>query len=221
MIAATGENGVVGVAPDVGILVLKVIEKNGVGSYKNLVAALNYCRSWRSNKGLGVSVVNISIGGSKDNKTLKKAVNDALNKGIILVAAAGNNGDNQEDTNEFSYPAMYKGVIQVGAVDSALNIGHFSNSNDEVDFLAPGINILSTFLLNNYVEMSGTSMAAPHVSGAIALLSNLYGGQPSKEKSKAIYKNLATHARTLDKASTLEGNGLIQLSLKVWWGYLN
>ena len=79
-----------------------------------------------------------------------------MDAGIPVVCAAGNEGDGSHDTDEFAYPGAYGEVIQVGAVDFDRRIANFSNTNDEIDLVAPGIDIYSTFPGGKYASMSGT-----------------------------------------------------------------
>lgn len=212
--ASNNRSGIIGVAPNASLLILKIIERNGTSSYENLIAAIKYAVAWRGNSGERVSIINISLGGSKNEPELQSVITRAVSHGIIIVAAGGNNGDNQAATKEVLYPGAYNEVFQVGAVDAYENIGHFSNSNSEIDFLAPGINILSTFPYNNYAELSGTSMATPHVTGAIALMLNLLNRKNSADIPNTIYKHLSSNAKPLGNHSSLEGHGLIQLVLE-------
>ena len=87
-----------------------------------------------------------------------------------MVCAAGNEGDGNARCFEYSYPAAYVDVISVGAVDKKGVPAEFSNSNLVVDLVAPGVDILSTYPNNQFAVLSGTSMAAPHVTGSLALL---------------------------------------------------
>lgn len=214
IIAANNNNtGIIGVAPKTSLLILKIIERNGTATYENLINAIKYALTWRGESGEQVSIINISLGGPKNDPELHSVISSAVNKGVIIVAAGGNNGDNQAATEEVLYPGAYKEVYQIGAVDSFSNIGYFSNSNSEVDFLAPGVNILSTFPLNKYAELSGTSMAAPHVSGAIAILLSMFDERKALDMPSYIYDYLSIHAKQLGYHSFLEGRGLIQIVL--------
>ncbi|MEM4605126.1 MAG: S8 family serine peptidase [Pyrobaculum sp.] len=94
----------------------------------------------------------------------------AYTQGVVQVAAAGNSGDGDPSTNNVAYPARYSWVIAVGAVDSDYTVPTWSSDGVEVDVVAPGVNILSTYPGDRYVYMSGTSMAAPHVSGVVAMI---------------------------------------------------
>lgn len=164
IIAAKGQNNtVVGVAPDVGIYVLKAIDRTGSGKLSWVVNAINYAVK------LKVDIISMSLGMSQSNNKLERAIKEAINKDILVVCAAGNDDGNSESF-EYSYPAAYTDVISVGAIDKNGVPASFSNSNLAIDLLAPGVNILSTFPNNQFAILSGTSMAAPHVSGSLALL---------------------------------------------------
>jgi subtilisin family serine protease len=101
---------------------------------------------------------------------LELAIQRAAKAGIVLVAASGNMGDNESATVEISYPGAYPEVISVAAHDAMMEHADFAASNPEVDITAPGVNIVSCFPGNAYTVWSGTSMAAPFMTGVIALL---------------------------------------------------
>ncbi len=100
------------------------------------------------------------------SRALDKAIKKAYESGLIMVAAAGNNGPG---LGTVDYPAKFNEVIAVAATDENNAITPFSSRGKEVDVAAPGTNIYSTFNNGNYATLSGTSMAAPHVTGAVAL----------------------------------------------------
>jgi subtilisin family serine protease len=110
----------------------------------------------------------MSLGGPS-SRTLAAAVKSAWDgggrAGSLVVAAAGNDGD-----EEVEYPAGYPEVVSVAAVDDRGGHASFSNTNDDVEVAAPGVNVLSTKRGGGYVRFSGTSMATPHAAGAAALL---------------------------------------------------
>ena len=150
--------GIAGVAPNAQIMPLRVLNASGVGSYSDVAAAIVYAADHDA------QVVNLSLGGSNPSSTLENAVNYAISKGVILVAAAGNNG-----TEGALYPAAYPDVIAVGSVDPNLEHSSFSNYGSQVDIWAPGRDILTTKRDGGYGLVSGTSFAAPYMAGAEAL----------------------------------------------------
>lgn len=127
-------------------------------------------------------------------------------------ALAGNDGDCNDDTEELDFPGAYSEVIEVGAVNLERKISCFSNSNQEIDLVAPGDEILSTYPEGKYAVLSGTSMATPHVAGALALLikqcEREYGRKLSEPE---IYAQLIKRTVPLGYERTSEGNGLIDL----------
>jgi len=209
--ASDNDKGIVGVAPRSQLLILKVIDQSRSGSYKQVVKAIKYATNWTGPNGQKVSVINMSIGGPSSDEELHKAIKEARKEGIILVAAAGNEGDGNKDSYEVSYPGFYKEVIQVGSITESLKPSRFSNTNVNLDFVAPGEHVLSTHLDGKYVELSGTSMAAPHVSGAIALILNLLELKRNSMTPNIVYLYLLEHAKKLGFSINEEGNGLIQL----------
>ncbi|MCH8877491.1 MAG: S8 family serine peptidase, partial [Chloroflexi bacterium] len=160
VIAANTDNGIgiAGVAPNAQIMPLRVLNAQGVGTYSNLAAAIVYAAD------NGAEVINLSLGGPNRSATLEQAVNYAKGQGVILVAAAGNTG--QEGV---LYPAAYESVIAVGSVEPNLQRSQFSSYGPEIDLLAPGRDIWTTASDGGYRVMSGTSFAAVHVSAVASL----------------------------------------------------
>jgi len=160
IIAANINNsvGIAGVAPNASIMPLRVLNASGVGSYSDVAAAIVFAAD------NGAQVINLSLGGSSPSATLEAAVNYAIAKGVIIVAAAGNNG-----TEGALYPAAYPDVIAVGSVDRDLQHSAFSNYGPLIDIWAPGRDILSTQRDGTYALVTGTSFAAPYVAGAEAV----------------------------------------------------
>lgn len=150
--------GIAGIAPNAQIMPLRVLNAQGVGSYSQVASAIVYAVDQ------GARVINLSLGGSSPSTTLENAVNYAVSRGAILVAASGNSG-----TQGVFYPAAYAPVIAVGSVDPDLQQSSFTSYGPELDVLAPGRDILTTLMDGSYGLKSGTSYAAPHVSALAAL----------------------------------------------------
>ncbi|RIL08369.1 MAG: hypothetical protein DCC75_09115, partial [Proteobacteria bacterium] len=144
---------------------------------------INYMVAMK-NRGINVRVSNNSWGGGGFSKALQTAIQSAKDAGIIFAAAAGNEG-NDNDARP-SYPASYDigNVVSVAATDSNGNLAWFSNYGaNAVDIAAPGVDIYSTLPNNQYASLSGTSMATPHVAGALGLL---LGSEPGLSMDAAI-----------------------------------
>ncbi len=180
-IAAVGNNsvGVAGVNWSAQIMALKFLGDFGFGSTSDAIAATDYMTLMKTAYGINVVASNNSWGGGPYSQALRDAIEASNDAGIIFIAAAGNDG---MDTDVFgSYPSGYDldGIISVAATDAddglatVGNQGSPFNSNygaTTVDLGAPGVGILSTTPDNTYDVFSGTSMAAPHVTGVAALL---------------------------------------------------
>ena len=156
--------GLVGNAPNVNLVAIKVLDKDGFGSNSNIIAGLNYIARWKIANPNLKGIVNMSLGGDI-YIPLDTAVRNLINNyGIPVVVAAGNEEQNAANTS----PANVKEAITVGAYDDFDDtLAYFSNYGAVVDLQAPGVNIRSCWLNNGYRVLSGTSMAAPMVVGAI------------------------------------------------------
>ncbi|WP_245855837.1 S8 family peptidase [Bacillus oleivorans] len=204
--------GVVGVAPKVKLLILKVLDANGSGSYDSLINAIQYAISWRGPNQEKVRVISMSLGGPNDVPALHDAIKRAVNSGILVVCASGNSGDGSDRTDETTYPGYYNEVVSVGAVDQNQKLAPFSNTNEEIDFVAPGVNVLSTYPGNRLATLSGTSMATPHVSGAAAILIQKAEKESGRTLTEPeIYDLLRENTVSIGLSRNAQGNGLLYL----------
>lgn len=213
---AASENGagVVGAAPKADLLVLKALKGDGSGQMDWIIRAIDYAREWRGAEGQKVRIISMSLGGPEHIPALHRAVINAVNADISVVCAAGNEGDGRSSTDEFAYPGAYNEVIQVGAVTFRKQLSDFTNTNDEIDLVAPGVDILSTYLDGSYARLSGTSMAAPHVAGGLALLNS--AAEKGFERSitePELYAQLIRRTLPIGYPMTAEGNGFMKLGL--------
>lgn len=150
--------GVVGVAPQASIYSVKVLGSDGKGELSGVISGIQ----WAVNNGM--QIISMSFNAS-NSIPLRNAVDNAYNRGLLLVASAGNEG-----RADVAYPARYSSVIAVSATNQDNTRASFSNSGQEIEFAAPGVSINSTTMGGGYGLKSGTSMSAPHVSGVAALV---------------------------------------------------
>ena len=210
IIAANGNNNtVLGVAPWANLYILKAIDRTGSGKVSWVVNAINYAVEKK------VDIISMSLGMANSDPKLEKAVKNAVNNNILVVCAAGNEGDGNADVFEYSYPASYVDVISVGAVDKKGVPAEFSNSNLVVDLVAPGVDILSTYPNNQFALLSGTSMSAPHVTGSLALIKNWSKEEFQRDLTEGeLYAQLIKYTKNLGYPKKIQGNGLVYLKDK-------
>lgn len=207
-LANNGEGGA-GLAFRCKILPIRVLGTNG-GSTFQLVQGIQCAID------SGAKVINMSLGSSQYSSIEEQAVKEAMNRGIVVVAAAGNDA---LSGNPLSYPAAIRGVISVAATDYNDHRGDFSNYNSFVSLSAPGVDILSTLptRMGRYGFASGTSMASPIVAGAAALLLSQHPDwSPSQVKNALANSNtckdLVREAGKDPGYDPFFGYGLLQVS---------
>lgn len=157
--AAMDNEGVIGVAPDADLYAVKVLNGSGMGVASWLIAGLE----WAVDNNMDVA--NISIGYSAYSQAMEEACSYASENGVLLVAAAGNSSG-----GDVLYPAAFPSVIAVTYTNSVDESGFYAPLGPEIELAAPGVGIYSTIRYGEYGYLSGTSQAAPHVTGAAALV---------------------------------------------------
>lgn len=199
IIGAVADNGVgiAGVMQKVSIMAVKGLGDGGYGWASNMIAGIYYAVD------NGARVINASWGGGGRVEAMADALVYAESHGVIFVAAAGNNR-RDNDVGPF-YPASYKGqnIVSVAATDTKDSLAWFTNwGSESVDLFAPGVEILSTVLDGGYMLQTGTSMSAPHVTGALGLLISFTPSLDWREHVDALYKTVRPLPWLREKCTT-------------------
>ena len=147
-----------GVADNVALYSVKVLDQDNTTPVSRLIEGIYWCIENE------IDVINLSLGCSYDSEALAAAVQDAAKAGIILVAAAGNAGDDAS----LEYPAAYDDVIAVGASNEYNQVSSFTSGKEQIDVMAPGEKIWTYSMLGGYMAVDGTSIATAQVTGAVA-----------------------------------------------------
>jgi len=206
---AAGKN--VGIANKAQLYAVKILNDKGSGSDADIIAGIDWCIT------KGVDVINMSLGGPVYSYAFQEVCYAAAEHGLLVVAAAGNSGDRGEGE---SYPAAYDNVISVASIDENGERSYFSNKSITLDIAAPGESIYSS-VPGGYASFDGTSMAAPHITGGVALLKSFM----KNSHLEAIVKRTSTEphggrdrndygAGIVDLASAVRGNSRMKNTLK-------
>ena len=158
--AANNKLGTVGVAPKSKVVPVKVLDSKGSGKLSDVSNGV----IWAADQ--GVDFITMSLGSPNPSKILHDAIKYASSKGVVVWCAAGNAGQ----THNIFYPAAHPETIGIGAINENFDRAGFSCTGPDLDFLAPGVKILSTVPKNWYAILSGTSMANPFAVGIGCLL---------------------------------------------------
>jgi len=209
--AVNNEIGVVGVGPEINLYAVKVLAKNGSGWLSDVIEGLDWCIN------NDMQVANMSLGSSGDNQSFHDAIIRAYEAGVILVAAAGNNGSRGGSVD---YPAKYPETIAVSAIDQYGGFASFSSFGPEVDLAAPGVSIFSAYKTGYYKTLSGTSMAAPHVAGTAALVLTMPVGAYDSDGDGVwdpaeVQAKLEATAENLGLSADQQGAGLVRADVAV------
>jgi hypothetical protein len=220
-IAAANSNnnvGMAGVAWNARILPVKVLNVDGVGSNATIAQGINYAAQKRA------QIINLSVGGPDRSRVVDDAVKLAFNQGAVLVASVGNSGNNQPN-----YPAAFDGVIGVGAFNQRGDAATFSNYGPELSITAPGTNILGLWIgTPAYITDSGTSSAAPFVSGGVALMLSVNRKLSNIQVRNILEATADNSSLSNDISIPITGNPGIRArnltggyDLRLGWGRLN
>lgn len=175
--AKDNDNGVVGVAPEAKIINGKVLGDNGSGSSSGIARGIQ----WAADN--GADVISLSLGGPSPDPETRAAIQYAVKKGVVVVAAAGNEGPAD---GTVGYPGAYDEVICVASSNKDGRISSFSSRGRQVDIAAPGEAIVSTYPNDRLATLSGTSMATPFVAGAVAVILSDYDAKGIKRPSVSV-----------------------------------
>ena len=210
-IAQTTNNGVgtAGLAYCATLMPIKVLNKQGFGSTANVAEGIRFAAD------NGAQIINLSLGGPIKSRILEEAVNHAIGKGVLVVAAAGNSG------RSVGWPAAYPGVVAVSATDDKDNIAWFSSRGPEVTIAAPGVAVTQQTICNGgkdkceiFGTFNGTSMASPHVAGVAAMIEGM-----GVTDGAAVRDVLTSTARPKDEPK-LYGAGIVDAGAaarRVFW----
>ena len=190
--AAQRDAGVIGVAHEANLHAAKVLGDTGGGSASTIAGGIE----WAADQ--GHDVINMSLG-TGYSSLIDDACTYAWNRDVVLVCSAGNEGS----YNSMTYPSTHDDVIAVSATNEWDNLASFSSYGPDVDFAAPGVDVWSASAGGGFEEMSGTSMAAPHVAGVASMLKA--GGNDNSSTWNA----MSNAAEDIGLASYEQGDGLV------------
>lgn len=195
--------GCVGIAPDCELYALKVLDKSGSGHLSSLITSVDWAISNR------MDILNLSVGLDQPSPSLEKILTKAAANGMLVVAAAGNSGDKNGYSDTVTYPAQYDSTIAVAAVTQKETRAPFSSTGPAVDIAAPGVGIFSTYPNHKYKRLSGTSMAAPHVTGVLAIMKEAFPNYSSSDLRAELFRS----AKDLGPRNWF-GHGLVQAPVR-------
>lgn len=188
-----------GIAPKSELYSIKALDRNGDGSNKEIIEGVKWAIYHN------IDILNMSISSNLYSKDVYNILKEADKAGIFVVAPAGNSGYSSK--SNISYPAKFHTVMSVGSVNKQLQRSFFSNVGKELDIMAPGEDVLTTGINNDYTKESGTSIAAPYISGTAAVLLSIDPGLTNKD----IETILKSSASRLGKKYEY-GKGLVNLN---------
>lgn len=192
--------GVIGIAPRCDLYSGKVLDNNGLcpGDYSWIMKGLEWAIE------INADIVNMSLGAAiNPPNQLRQLIKTATDKGMILIAAAGNEGQKQVD-----FPGRFEEVIAVAAMTENGQVANYSNVGQGLDFIAPGSDVYSTYLNDGYAKLSGTSMSSPFIAGISALILAYHRTAINHTTPITNYKELQQHIDRYEKGSLIDlGDG--------------
>lgn len=203
--AKNNHMGIVGVAPKSKIMPIKALNDEGRGGSRSICDSIIWAVDNKAD------FITMSLGSPNPEKNIENAINYANSKGCIIFCAAGNSGHH----TPIMYPANYSNVISIGAIDQNLERTSFTCSGEELDFLAPGHDIVGCFPENKYSIMSGTSMSNPFAVGCASLLLS-YNRKYNKyilnnvNDYINIFKSVALQTKRYESNKAMQGYGIIR-----------
>ncbi len=203
--AKDNDEGITGINPNAAIYSIRVLDDNNEAPLSRVIDGIYYAISKK------VDIINMSFGLDSYSESLKKAVDAAEDAGILVIAAAGNTGDNVQ------YPAAYDNVLSVGSVDSDAELAKSSARGDKIDVVAPGELVCTTGQFGDLLVESGTSLAAPQVAGVASKIMEANPNASYKDVKKAIV-NGANYNKCgyglLDEEYTVDNYNKLVMSVK-------
>lgn len=203
--ARDNDAGVVGVAPAANLYAVKVLDDDGNGFQSWLAAGIDWCLE------NGIELVSMSLGSDGGTAAIDAAIEEATARGHLLIGSAGNRGNDGDGScaaENVTYPATHDDVLSVTAMDRDDSLASYSSVGSAVDLLAPGSTIRSTTVGDDYEVQSGTSMAAPHVTGVAALIWERAGASGPGDASDQVRRTLLETAEPVLETCA-EGEGLV------------
>jgi subtilisin family serine protease len=205
--ARRGNGGVVGLAPQAELLIGKVLGDNGQGTSEMVESGIRWAIEQKAD------IINMSLGSLRYSKPVHDAVSEAVKRGIFVICAAGNKGPFLDTV---LYPGKLNETVAVGAIDQEFKIWRRSSRGKQVDIVAPGYRVRSAYPPQKTAVLSGTSMAAPFVSGVVALMLAKHRGTVRNETPLENQEQLKEH---LEK--TAVDLGEIKRDPLYGWGLVN
>lgn len=193
--AALNGSGIAGIAPRASLYAIKAFGADGTGSSADVIEGIEWAIENR------MDILNMSFGSAHGSRAERNAITAARKAGIVMIAASGNSGGSVD------YPARYADVIAVGAINIRNRVPAFSSRGRGLNFVEPGVNILSTWPGGEYRKLSGTSMASAHLTGIAAILLAYYKNLTPPD----LFRLLKNSAVSISVPRARQGYGVVTL----------